>query len=112
MTQGDLVSLLQASASLYVPGLRSELMRLAFVRARTPLFGGCAAYVILEHMNKCSSMLYEIDLDDGVEYPDLLKGLYGAAALLAAASSVANSGSLVEWQTSDFWTVLSELIGV
>jgi hypothetical protein len=50
-------------------------------------------------------MLYEIDLDDVVEYPDLLKEVCGAAALLAAASSVANNGSLVEWHTCDSWAV-------
>ena len=53
MTQYDLVSLLQASAALYVLGLRSELKRLSFVRARTPLFGGYASYVTLEHMYIC-----------------------------------------------------------
>jgi hypothetical protein len=111
MTQDDLVSLLQASAALYVLGLRSELKRLSFVRARTPLFGGYASYVILEHMHICSLMLYEIDLDEGVEYPDVLKNVCGSAALLAAASSVANSGSLVDWHKGDSWTVLSELIG-
>ena len=75
MTKLDLVSLIQAFSALYVLGLRSELMCLAFSRARTPLFGGCAAYPILQHMNKCSLMLDEIDLDGGVGCPNLLKDL-------------------------------------
>jgi hypothetical protein len=47
-------------------------MRLAFVRARTPLFGGYAACVILEHIENCRFMLNQIDWDGGFEYPDLL----------------------------------------
>jgi hypothetical protein len=76
------------------------------------LFGSRAVYAILEYINEGLCMLYELVVGHGAGHLERIKDFYDSAALVAAANSVARSGSLAEWCTGGSWTVLNALIRV